>query len=581
MRLHSTTNQMESLSTAKSDFRRARGRAALQSILAKITGGNSELLSYEDVRRKVRASGVVSRTVQEVPLDAIVGSVGRYQDFTRTFLPKQDSDQDRWARVKVATAGMTGLPPVELYQIGEAYFVADGHHRISVARAVGSTLIQAYVTEVRSKVPLEVDSSPDDLLLKAEEAEFLTRTNLDEMYPDIDLRVTCPGRYHTLIEHIDVHRHYMGLEQQREIPYPEAVSHWYEHVYLPTVRIINEQGILHDFPERTEADLYVWIGRHRADLEEQLGWDVPVGPAAADLADSEGKSARSLFSRLGQRVLDVVIPDDLEGAPKAGQWRRERSVEEDKLFAEILVGLSNEESSWLALEQAFLIAKLESGRVGGLYVVKSEEAQDSEQAGAIRDRFYWRCGEMGVEGRFATDVGPIARTLCDRARWSDLLVVNLAHRPGHSPRARWTSGFRKLVRHCSRPVLAVPDQSSELQQPLLVYEGSSEAAEALYVATYMAGQWQLPLTVLCVEEDEGDAQNRNVAEEYLASHSIAATYVNVSDLDPKKTLTWAAELGCDLLVTGTFESNPVVDAVTGSRVIDFLSDTDLPLLICR
>ncbi|MFN2223296.1 MAG: hypothetical protein ACK2UH_12130, partial [Candidatus Promineifilaceae bacterium] len=214
--------QMESLASAKSDFQRARGRAALQSILAKITGVNSELLSYEDVRRKVKASGVKARTWQDVPLDAIVGSVGRYQDFTRTFLPKQDSDQDRWARVKVATTSMAGLPPVELYQIGEAYFVADGHHRISVARAMGSTHIQAYVTEVRSKVPLEIDSSPDDLLLKAEEAEFLTRTNIDDLYPGIDLRVTCPGRYHTLIEHIDVHRHYMGVEQQREIPYQEA-----------------------------------------------------------------------------------------------------------------------------------------------------------------------------------------------------------------------------------------------------------------------------------------------------------------------------------------------------------------------
>jgi nucleotide-binding universal stress UspA family protein len=573
---------MENYSTARADFRRARGRAALQSILARLTGGKSELLSYEDVRRKVRASGVVSRSVQEVPLDAIVGSVGRYNDFTRTFLPKLDSDQDRWARVKAASTGTSsGLPPVELYQIGKAYFVADGHHRISVARTIGQKDIQAYVTEVRSKVPLEADSQADDLILKAEEAEFLTRTTIDEMYPGIDLRVTCPGRYHTLIDHIDVHRHYMGLEQQREIPYPEAVSHWYEHVYSPIVRIINDQGIMHDFPGRTEADLYVWIGRHRADLEEQLGWDVPVGPAAADLADSEGKGSGNIISRLGQRVLEVVIPDDLEDAPKAGQWRRERSAEEDKLFAEILVGISGQDSSWLALEQAIPIARRENSRVSGLYVVKDERRQESKRATAIRDRFYWRCGEVGVPGRFATDVGPVAKTLCSRARWSDLLIVNLAHRPGASPLERWTSGFRKLAQRCSRPILAVPDQVTDLAHPLLIFDGSPQALEALYVAAYMADDWQTPLHVLIVESGDREAQNAETVNEYLTGHSISATFLSQSDLEATTILSRANELGNDLLIIGTLDTNPLVGAVAGSALTDLLANTNLPVLICR
>lgn len=573
---------MENYSTAKADFRRARGRAALQSILARLTGGKSELLSYEDVRRKVRASGVVSRSVQEVPLDAIVGSVGRYNDFTRTFLPKLDSDQDRWARVKAASTGTSsGLPPVELYQIGKAYFVADGHHRISVARTIGQKDIQAYVTEVRSKVPLEADSQADDLILKAEEAEFLTRTTIDEMYPGIDLRVTCPGRYHTLIDHIDVHRHYMGLEQQREIPYPEAVSHWYERVYLPIVRIINDQGIMHDFPGRTEADLYVWIGRHRADLEEQLGWDVPVGPAAADLADSEGKGSGNIFSRLGQRVLEVVIPDELEDAPKAGQWRRERSAEEDRLFAEILVGLSGQDSSWLALEQAIPIARRENSRVSGLYVVKDERRQESKRAVAIRDRFYWRCGEVDVPGRFATDAGPVAKTLCSRARWSDLLIVNLAHRPGASPLERWTSGFRKLVQRCSRPILAVPDQVTELAHPLLIFDGSPQALEALYVAAYMADEWRTPLDVLTVESGARETQNSETVNEYLAGHSISAKFLSESELEATTILSRANELGNDLLVIGTLDTNPLVGAVAGSALTDFLANTNLPVLICR
>jgi nucleotide-binding universal stress UspA family protein len=572
---------MENYSTAVSDFRRARSRAGLQSILDKLTGGNSELLSYEDVRRIVRATGVVSRAVRDVPLDAIIGSVGRYQDFTRTFLPKKDSDQNRWVRVKIATSGLTGLPPVELYQIGEAYFVVDGHHRISVARQMGQTDIQANVTEVRSVVPLELDSSPDDLLLKAEEAEFLARTGFNELYHDVELQVTCPGRYHELIEHIDVHRYYMGLEQQREIPYSEAAAHWYEHVYLPIVEIINEQGILFDFPGRTEADLYLWIGRHKADLEEYLGWEVPAGPAAADFASTEGSSGGSIFTRIGHRVLDVVVPDELEGAPATGQWRRERMALEDRLFVDILVGLSGQESSWLALEQAITVAGHENSRISGLYVVPNEDERESQQAVEIRDRFFWRCGEVGVECRFAVDVGPVARTLCGRARWSDLLAVNLQHRPGESPRSRWMSGFRTLLQRCSRPILAVPEEISEMKAPLLIHDGSPQSDEALYVATYLSGHWANPLKILLVENAGQDGSSLDEVKTYVANHSIDATFITETSSDADVVLPLAAELGSDILIIGAILSNPVIGAVTGNAATAFLNITNIPIFMCR
>ena len=85
---------------------------------------------------------------------------------------------------------LTGVPPVDLYKIGDIYFVHDGHHRISVARQLGITHVQAYVTEIRSKVPLSADMEPDDLILKAEYAEFLEQTHLDELIPEADLSVT-------------------------------------------------------------------------------------------------------------------------------------------------------------------------------------------------------------------------------------------------------------------------------------------------------------------------------------------------------------------------------------------------------
>jgi hypothetical protein len=102
-----------------------------------------------------------------------VGSVGRYDDFTRSFLPRRDSDAGRWARVKAATLDLTGLPPIEVYQIGQAYFVLDGNHRVSVARQLGAPTIQAYVTEVPDQSPLLARHSARRVNLKSGVRRFL------------------------------------------------------------------------------------------------------------------------------------------------------------------------------------------------------------------------------------------------------------------------------------------------------------------------------------------------------------------------------------------------------------------------
>jgi len=119
------------IGSAQRDFHEARRRAGLEAIMARLTGKSIDLFAYEEVRQKLKAKGSIPRGLQDIPLDAIVGSVGRYGDFTRSFLPRRDSDEQRWARVKAQVTDMQGLPPIEVYQIGEVYFVRDGNHRVS------------------------------------------------------------------------------------------------------------------------------------------------------------------------------------------------------------------------------------------------------------------------------------------------------------------------------------------------------------------------------------------------------------------------------------------------------------------
>jgi hypothetical protein len=183
--------------SALQDFNEARLKGSLQEVLARLTGKSNELLSYDEVTQKLKLRARSDRGIQEIPVDAIVGSVGRYTDFTRTFLPRKPEDQDRWARVKAAMIE-NGLEPIEVYKVGEVYFVLDGNHRVSIARQERFEFIEAHVIEVNTSIPITPDLQPDDLIIKAEYAEFLEKTEIKNLFPNVDLSVTVPGQYKKL-----------------------------------------------------------------------------------------------------------------------------------------------------------------------------------------------------------------------------------------------------------------------------------------------------------------------------------------------------------------------------------------------
>ena len=566
------------------DFKQARRRAALQQVLARLTGKSTELLAYEDVRKKLRGTNTIPRGLQEIPVDAIVGSVGRYQDFTRTFLPRQQSHEQRWARVK-AVATTMGLPPIEVYQVGDAYFVIDGHHRVSVARQLGTPTISAYVTEVRTRVSLSASDDPAELICKARYVEFLERTNLDKLRPEADLLMTFCGQYRVLLYHIDVHRYYMGLDQQRhDIPYDDAVAHWYDDVYMPVVQLIREQGLLHDFPELTAADLYVLLAEHRAELEQALGWGVDTETVAADLVEQKGRSSPTrLMARLGDKLRDVVVPAELEPGPPPGRWREERLSRrrDERLFADVLVAVNGTESGWRALAQALLIARRENSRVLGLHVLPPDEQPEEATIAAIQAEFERHCQEAGVRGEFAARPGVVVATLIERAALVDLLAVPLTYPPGVQPLARLGSNFVSLIQRSPRPVLAVPGGQSPLDRLLLASDGSPKADEALFVATYLAARWQTSLCVAIAGTEAATATAVARARSYLEEQGVLADFVVQPGPAAPVILETAAEKGSNLLIMGGFSFRPMLELVLGGTVDEMLREFKQPMLICR
>ncbi len=579
-----TTSDKYNYNEAISDFYRARNQANLKELLARLTGESIQLLSYDEVRQKLRVQGGIERGVQDIPLNAIVGSVGRYSDFTRDFLPKEEVNPDRWARIKIAASGMVGLPPIDVYKIGEVYFVKDGNHRVSVARDLGATHIQAYVTEVYSRVPLTSDVQLDDLLLKAEYNQFLEQTHLNQLRPGADLSVTIPGQYPILLEHIDVHRYFMGLDFKRDIPYDEAITHWYDTVYIPVIQVIRSQGLLRNFPGRTEADLYLWIARHRAQLEEQLGWKIRTEYAAAALAEEGASEQGSALTRLGSKLLEVIIPEKLTPGPPPGQWRAQAFSQRGEccLFQDILVPVNGQEDGWCALEQAIVVAVREGAALHGLHVVPETDFPDDPETAAIRAEFERRCQQANLSGTLVTTRGEVADQTCLHAAGSDLVVVNLSHPPGAQLLARLSSGFHDLIQHCPRPILATPQTAAPLKRALLAFDGSPKALEALYLTTYLAGKWSLALFVISVDDGSRVSQTTlGRAQNYLESYHVQAEYILESGPVAQVILDTAQKHDCDLIICGGYGLNPVLEVVMGSTVDQLLRKSSVPLLICR
>lgn len=283
------------------DFDRARRKALVREVLGLITGEPADLLPFEEVRRQLRLHNSHFRGLHEVPLDVIVGSVGRYRDFTRTFFPRSDSLRSRWAAVddRVRTSG---LPPVELYQVGGAYFVRDGNHRVSIARAQNSPGIEAFVWEYDTEVSVDPEINLDDLLIKAEYVEFLQQTRLDQSRPEQRIEFTTPGRYAELVCQITLYRRKLIQIDGEEISFLEAAALWHDLRYAPIVQIIQESGALREFPGRTEADLFVWILRYQRELSELSAGKVPVSDAASGIKRFSQRPIKKAARRIRRAV---------------------------------------------------------------------------------------------------------------------------------------------------------------------------------------------------------------------------------------------------------------------------------------
>lgn len=288
---------------AQDDFERAYWRSMWRSLIARVTGRNNELLPFDAVRRSLPYRGQRDLGLQTVSLDRIVGSVGRYRDFDRAFLPVQRETTDRWIRISKARYQDVPLPPVELYKIGDVYFVKDGNHRVSVARERGQVEIDAYVTEIDIPFRITPDMDIDTVLAEKAYGGFIQQTRLDELRPNSDFHLTNPAEYERLREHIDAHRYYLGTELQADVSLEEAVLSWHDNVYRSLVEAIEAEGLLRQFPTLTITDLYLRVSEYQW-LVREAARDTLVDDEAR--AEATDRMADIYRQRVVRRVIRTL-----------------------------------------------------------------------------------------------------------------------------------------------------------------------------------------------------------------------------------------------------------------------------------
>ena len=265
---------------ADHDWSQARRKVLYQRVVCAVTQCSVDMMSFGEVQKRLHLGAAHTLGLQRIPLEQVKGSVGRYDEFTSTFLPRSDFLQDRWINVeKLILAGKA--PPIDVYKVGDSYFVVDGNHRVSVGRQLGQETIEAYVTEFDTPFEIGPDDDIDSLLIEAEQAEFLSQVGENNSKTAGGIVFSCAGCYRDLRGQVDAYHAGMEAREGHPVEAEQAFAAWYDEVYMKAVKAIRKDGLVDTFPERTEADLFIWSWQNSQALEAEVNAPGPSGDETA------------------------------------------------------------------------------------------------------------------------------------------------------------------------------------------------------------------------------------------------------------------------------------------------------------
>ena len=294
---------------AQHDFSRARRARLLADVARRMRASRTTSPSSSRSRRSSTRWGASARSTAASRSSArrIVGTVDRAADFDRGFRPTTTRLRSRWERIAAAQRRGEALPPVSLFQVGDLYFVRDGHHRVSVAKSLGRDDIDAYVTEVTTRLRLGHDLRVSELPLKDHERLFRERVPLTaEQRKRIPL--SDPWDFGWLAEMVEAWGFRMMQERGHFADRHEVAQRWFEQEYVPVSEMLDEGGLTER--EETETDAYMRLAGQRYLLLRTHEW-------SDEVVDRLRRRATSKRRRLPAPAAPTCVTD---GRPRVADW---------------------------------------------------------------------------------------------------------------------------------------------------------------------------------------------------------------------------------------------------------------------
>lgn len=247
-----------------------------------------ELVPFREVQKRLRLFREHYRGVRAIPVDAIVGSVDKSAQFDRNFRPRTSEQRERVRQVALYFPS-GDFPPIKVYQVGEVFFVRDGHIRVAAAKDQGVAFIDAEITELETQETLPADADLIDVIHLELRQRLLTETGLGAARADADIQVSLPVGYTKVGESIAVHGYRLLQERGAVLAREEVAADWYDRVYQPAIEALRRAGVIEVFPRSTESDLFLWIEeRRRAMFVERGPLDIEEVARAAS-HEAKGK----------------------------------------------------------------------------------------------------------------------------------------------------------------------------------------------------------------------------------------------------------------------------------------------------
>ncbi len=262
------------------------------------------LLNLEEVQSQLKSFEQSYVGVRSIPVDQIVGSVARSSDFDDDFLPVSDRLETRWQSLENRFPD-GGFPPIVVFKVGDAFFVADGHHRVAIAKQRKMDYLDAEITEIHTPYEIDADTDVTELVHLGQQRIFMEASGLGAVVPGARFTFTRPWRYAELLDNLKVHGWDLVASRNEFVTREEIARSWFETVYLPTIKLIRDADLPNMCEDMTIDDLFLWVGDRWRRMFHERGdqsFEDVIREAAQEESDKLSTKAKTPVNRLRDKL---------------------------------------------------------------------------------------------------------------------------------------------------------------------------------------------------------------------------------------------------------------------------------------